>query len=149
MHVQAAPVPVDAAVDAAISSSGLTGVERRIEPGLVARGDPRRTEQVLINLLDNARKYGAPPVSVEAAARNGHVIVSVLDRGAGIPAERAAEVFERFAQLDQGATRTSSGVGLGLALARGYVEAQGGTIGYEALSGGGSKFTFSLPLHSD
>jgi signal transduction histidine kinase len=110
------------------------------------RCDTTRTEQVLVNLLDNAAKYGAPAVTVTIVARDRDVMVCVEDAGPGVPEERREELFSRFAQLDHGRRGTSTGVGLGLALVRAYVAAQGGRVWYEAADGGGARFCVTLPL---
>jgi len=103
-------------------------------------------DQVVQNLLTNAAKYdrSGAPVEVEIAANGGMVEVSVLDRGPGIPPERAAAIFEPFVRLDATAA-TNEGVGLGLPVCRRLLQAQGGDISVRAREGGGSRFTFALP----
>jgi signal transduction histidine kinase len=120
-----------------------------VPDGLRASCDPARTEQVLVNLLDNAAKYGAPPVTVAAQLGAHEVVVGVSDAGPGVPADRRSELFSRFAQLHRGVRQTSTGVGMGLALVKGYVEAQGGRVWYEAPDGGSARFCFTLGLVSE
>jgi signal transduction histidine kinase len=115
--------------------------------GVLVMADRRRVEQVLVNLLENAEKYGRPPVTVSAAIESGEAVVTVADAGPGVPIGATANLFTRFYQVDQSATRTGGGVGLGLALVKGYVEAQGGRVWYER-GEPGARFQFSLPLAS-
>jgi signal transduction histidine kinase len=118
----------------------------------VARGDPRRVRQVLLNLLDNAVKYSPEggPVEVGARAQNGDVLVSVRDHGVGIPTDELDHVFERFHRVESSLTRTTRGTGLGLAICQGIVQAQGGRIWVESQGPGqGSTFWFTLPRWED
>lgn len=100
-----------------------------------------QVDQVLSNLLENAFKYAPPGTEVRVAARqvNGAVQVSVIDHGPGIPLEEQGRVFDRF-------YRGARGIGLGLAVARGLVEAHGGKIWAETTPGGGATISFTLPL---
>jgi DNA-binding response OmpR family regulator/signal transduction histidine kinase/CHASE3 domain sensor protein len=127
--------------------SGLR-VQADLAPGLpLVSADSRRIEQVLFNLLDNARKF-APPgsaITVRAEQTDGTVVISVVDQGPGIPAAERERVFERFYQLEQPAIRNVGGSGLGLAICKAIVEAHGGSIGVTAVPGGGASFAFSLP----
>lgn len=109
-----------------------------------ALGDAERVEDVLINLLVNATKYSPPgsSVYVDVLEKDGHVEVVVSDEGPGIPEEEQALVFERFTR---GRRTSGGGVGLGLYIARAYVEAMGGTIGVRSSPGKGASFWFRLP----
>ncbi len=119
--------------------------------------DAARTEQVLINLGDNAVKFTptggrvtfrAAPVPADPAAPDGGFLEwSVSDTGIGIPPDQAAHVFERFYQAEatlSGEPRT--GTGLGLAICKDIVESQGGAIRVESAPGRGTTFHFTLPL---
>ena len=104
---------------------------------------------VLVNVLDNAIKYSPKDslIEVRASRTPGHFILSVSDRGIGIPPEELDRVFDKFHRL----TRESNdapprGAGLGLAVAKGVVEAHGGRIWAEGRDGGGTVVTMSLPL---
>jgi DNA-binding response OmpR family regulator/signal transduction histidine kinase len=127
--------------------SGLR-VQADLAPTLpLVSADSRRVEQVLFNLLDNARKF-APPgstITVRAEQTDGTVVISVTDQGPGIPVADRERVFERFYQLEQPTTRNVGGSGLGLAICKAIVEAHGGWIGVTAAPGGGASFAFSLP----
>ena len=118
--------------------------------GWLATADQDRVDQVVWALLDNALKYGAPPV--EAVVRppdpadplsgGEWLVVSIRDHGPGIPEEDRARVFERFARLDESA---GGGTGLGLSVARGLIEAMGGRLWIAPTAGPGATFAFSLP----
>ena len=108
--------------------------------------DPLLVEQVLINLLDNAVKYTpeTSPVEISASVEDRAVRVTVADRGPGFAPGEEARIFEKFYRGQEAGTR--AGAGLGLAIARGIVEAHGGRITAEPRPGGGALFRFSLPL---
>ena len=111
--------------------------------------DPLLVEQVLINLLDNAIKYTPEGASIEisASVEDGAVRVTVADRGPGFAPGEEARIFEKFYRGQDAGTR--SGAGLGLAIARGIVEAHGGRITAEPRPGGGALFRFTLPLAAE
>lgn len=102
---------------------------------------------VMANLLSNAQKYSPDdePIDVIVAATGEFVSVSVLDRGAGLAAADCEHIFEPFFRAAATA-EAAGGMGLGLALCKRLVELQGGTISCEARDGGGSVFSFSLPI---
>ena len=102
-------------------------------------------EQVLVNLPDNAAEYvpASSAVEVSARASGGEVTVEVADRGPGLPAGAEHRLFQKF--FNAGAGRSRRGLGLGLAICRGIVEAHGGTITACNRPGGGALFRFTLP----
>ncbi|MGN6809538.1 MAG: ATP-binding protein [Thermomicrobiales bacterium] len=110
--------------------------------------DPVQIDQVLDNLLDNARNYSPPgaPVAVSALRdeRGEQILIRVADRGPGISPDDRERVFEKFGRLARDAA--SQGSGLGLAIARGLVAAHGGRLWVEENPGGGAHFVVSLPL---
>jgi len=115
-------------------------------PGTVyVRADPNRVEQVLRNLLENARKYGGSQVAIEAHRSGSHWTIVVLDNGPGVPEADRERIFEGFEQLAQGDSRESNGLGLGLFITRRLVEAMGGRVWYEPGFPVGSRFCFTLP----
>ncbi len=141
---------------APVVSSSLRGVEAEarlrhvqlaseVDEELTARFAPEKVERVLMNLLTNALRHtpsdGAVAVRVEPVA--GEIRVAVEDTGEGLDAEARARMFERFWRGDR--SRSSRGAGLGLAIARGLVEAQGGRIWAEDREGGGARVCFTLP----
>ncbi len=110
--------------------------------------DPIRLEQVITNLLNNAAKYSKPASTIEvlSSVDGNQVRIAIKDTGDGIPPERLEEIFSPFQQLVPAAHR-SSGIGIGLFLARQIVEMHGGTItATSAGLGSGSTFTILLPL---
>jgi two-component system, OmpR family, sensor histidine kinase KdpD len=121
----------------------------------LVRADSAQLERAFVNVLENARRHSAGhPVSVRAravrplAGEGGRLIVRIVDRGPGIPPAQLERVFEPFyrAGTAQGGHR---GSGLGLAIARGFTEANGGTLHVESLPEQGATFVFELPLEAD
>jgi len=112
--------------------------------------DQRKLKQVVVNLLSNAVKFTPSGGSVSLRARwlGEHAVeIAVIDTGVGIAADQQSLVFEEFRQAGGDYLRKSEGTGLGLALARRYVELHGGTIRVESAPGRGSTFAFVLPEH--
>jgi signal transduction histidine kinase len=109
--------------------------------------DERRVKQILFNLLSNALKFtpAGGRVMVTAALLGDAVQISVRDTGIGIKSEDQDRIFEEFQQAGPG--KAVEGTGLGLALAKRFVEMHGGRIWVESAVGTGSSFTFTLPLH--
>ncbi len=110
--------------------------------------DPRRVRQVLNNLLENAIKYSPSggQITITCEVEGDHVVVGVADQGKGIPPEYLDKIFERFFQVDAASTRKTGGSGLGLSIAKGIIEAQGGKIWAESQPGPGTVFRFTLPI---
>ena len=108
--------------------------------------DERKFKQVLLNLLSNAVKFTPEGgrIDVRALAANVNVEVSVTDNGVGVAPEDQEAIFEEFRQVGR-AERRREGTGLGLALARKFVELHGGRLWVKSEVGRGSTFTFSLP----
>lgn len=117
------------------------------EPGVGARGDADAVRQVLLNLLDNAVKYGPPGqrVRVGAAAAGGVARLWVEDEGPGVPEDEREAVFRRFHRLRRETARAVAGTGIGLAVVRDLAERQGGRAWVEAAAGGGARFVVELP----
>jgi len=124
------------------------GLEARVEADPIVRIAPDKVERVLLNLLANAVRHSPPngAVAVVVEPDTDHVIVSVEDTGNGLGPDAPQRMFDRFWRADESRTRSSGGAGLGLAIARGLVEAQGGTIWAENRNGGGARVAFTLPL---
>ncbi len=115
--------------------------------------DADRVREVLMNLLTNAEKFtqkqGRIKVTVQPHAHGDEfLVVSVIDNGIGIPKEHLNKVFARFYQVDGSSTRKYGGTGLGLAIVKEILEAHGCKIHVESEEGIGSKFTFTLPVHT-
>ena len=112
------------------------------------QADPRRMEQVLVNLLFNAIQYseegGKIELSVERTSTDTQICVT--DNGPGIPQEQLPYVFERFYRVEEGRSRNTGGMGLGLAIVKEFIKAHGGTIQVESECGKGTTFFIQLPL---
>ncbi len=111
--------------------------------------DPDRVAQVLINILANAYRYtpAGGQVTVQVSTDDHEVRVAVIDSGIGIAAEHLPHLFERFYRVDKSRARNSGGSGIGLAIARHLIYAQGGEIWAESDGiGKGARFIFTLPL---
>ena len=127
---------------------GIT-LERSVEPRLgEINGDERKVKQVLLNLLSNAVKFTPEGgrIEVRAVVADGTVEISVSDTGVGIAPEDHEAVFEEFRQVGSDYARRHEGTGLGLALARRFVELHGGRIWVKSQVGQGSTFTFAIPM---
>jgi signal transduction histidine kinase len=118
----------------------------RADPGLALDADGERVHQVLVNLLNNAARYGRPPFLVSAEARGSAVVFRVHDAGPGVPKRFEASIWERF---ERGAFRddpAGGGLGIGLPIAKALVEAHGGSIRHQRSELlGGACFEFTLP----
>jgi signal transduction histidine kinase/sensor domain CHASE-containing protein len=111
------------------------------------RGDRRRIEQILLNLVGNALKFtDQGEVTISARVSDGKLEVSVHDTGIGISQQDLATLFQPFRQVATGVTRKHEGTGLGLSICRRLVELMGGSIGVESTPGIGSTFSFSVAI---
>jgi PAS domain S-box-containing protein len=119
-------------------------VEVDADEALFIRADPSRIEQVLMNLLTNAMKYGAgKPVTVSLRPRGPEIVLAVRDHGMGIAKDDQGRIFQRFERAIS--ARSISGLGLGLFICRYLVEAHGGRIEVESEPGQGALFSVILP----
>jgi signal transduction histidine kinase len=148
------------AVDAAILAGQAAAAAKVSHPrrtvvldanaALPVRAVPEALLQVLGNLLDNAAKYSPDhtPIRLEATRSGALAVLAVEDAGPGVPGPERDRIFERFTQLDSGATRRAGGVGLGLYIARQLAQAQGGEllVGEPVRPGAGARFELRLPL---
>jgi two-component system sensor histidine kinase KdpD len=138
--------PVDLAVLVRSVARDFEGsgrpVQVRVPSGSVVLGNTDAIQQVLINLLDNAHKYGAPPVRVTVEPEPEVTVLWVLDAGEGIPVEARERVFDGFTRLE--ANGHSPGIGLGLSIVRRLVSACEGTVAVESSEEGGAAFRVSL-----
>lgn len=118
-----------------------------VPEGLVAMVDPRGLRRVIENLLTNAVKFSSPDseVGVDAVDTGaGEIVVRVTDEGIGIPAVEQDLIFDRFYRVNRGDQVSARGTGIGLAVARQFVEALGGRLWVLSAPGRGSVFSFSL-----
>jgi len=122
-------------------------LELNVPPDLMARGDERGLEQVLLNLLDNAVKYTPEGgrVTVTGGQEDERCVVHVSDSGVGIEPRHLARIFERFYRVDKGRSRDMGGTGLGLSIVKHLLGAMGGEVRVESQPNEGSTFTILLP----
>jgi len=111
----------------------------------LVQADAAQLERVFVNLLENARRYsGGYPVKVRARVVGGKMSIRVIDRGPGMTATQLTRAFEPFSR--DATSDGHPGAGLGLAIVRGFVEANGGRVHAESLPGQGTVFAIELPL---
>jgi signal transduction histidine kinase len=124
------PYPVERSIHDALVAAQVDDVEVVCDSALVALGSPEHLEQIVVNLVTNAIKYGQPPIRI-VASRNGggEVAIRVIDHGDGVEPEFRERMFERFTRGPK--TDLLPGTGLGLSIVRGLAEADGGTVRYE------------------
>ena len=146
-------VPLGTVLEAATSMISLQAAAKQITltlepcpPTMRALADDSKLEQILLNLLSNAVKFTqrGGHVSVRCEAADDHVLTRVQDDGPGIPADRLADIFEPFVQLDRALGNPREGVGLGLAISRDLARGMQGDLTVESIPGKGSTFTVSL-----
>lgn len=147
-HTRIAPIleAVQAALDAEAKKKSIT-VEHSAPDDLAAMVNQPLVEQAVTNLLGNAIRYSpvGTVVRMGAAARDGHVVISVADQGPGIAEEHLPRLFERFYRVDRARSREQGGTGLGLAIVKHIVNLHGGKVEVESEIGKGSTFRIHLP----
>lgn len=143
VHPRAVPVAEVAqrALEIAPPPDGRS-VRISIDDSVTAFADDTRFEQMIVNLLTNAYRYGGPNISLEAFSDVGGVLVIVTDDGEGVPQDLLPQLFEPFGR---GSVGSSQGSGLGLAIVRRLVNAYGGDVWYEPARPRGARFTIRLP----
>ena len=131
------------------------GIERRIETGIVCTMDVEATRQAVLNLLDNAVKYGPAGQAIEIGVRrtpgerNPFATIWVEDGGPGVPPGQRDRVWDAYVRLDRDRASATAGSGIGLAVVRRVIEAQGGRVRVETAErtpGPGARFIIELPL---
>jgi len=152
LHPDRAPHAIDDIIAAALRIQEEALKDRRVELRVpaslpAANVDFEFIQQVLKQLLDNAVKYSPPgsPLEISAEAANEKIVISVADRGAGIPEEEQSRVFDKFYR-GRASRDEVVGTGLGLSIAKGIIEAHGGKIWVSSEPGKGSVFSFALPI---
>lgn len=144
----AAPTRLDALVEGVADDIAALGADIEVEGGLsqpvLLR--PVQTRRALVNLMDNARRYGGGRVTVRLSEAGGRARVDIEDAGPGIPEAEMERVFEPYVRLEASRARHTGGSGLGLAIARAIARAQGGDITLSRRAEGGLRASFSLPL---
>ncbi len=122
-------------------------LECNVEGDLSTKFNSTMLEQALVNLVDNAIKYSEPDkeVQLEAKQVGKEIVITVRDRGCGIPKEHLSRIFERFYRVDKGRSRKEGGTGLGLSIVKHIVNSHKGRINVESSPGSGSAFSIYLP----
>jgi two-component system sensor histidine kinase KdpD len=137
-------VPADEVIGSALTRTEETRrgelVDTDVPADLLLEIDPVLFEQVLINLIENATKHGAPPFAIRARRRGEVIEIEVADHGPGLPAGDTASLFDKFVRAS-----AAPGAGLGLAVVRAIVQAHGGTVTAENQPEGGAVFRVVLP----
>ncbi|MFC4244032.1 DUF4118 domain-containing protein [Gryllotalpicola reticulitermitis] len=146
LAVNLADIDVDDVLPSALEELGVSpggvvlDVHEDVPP---ARADPVLLQRVLVNLLANALRFSAAPPLLSVSSFDERVQIRVVDSGPGVPDERKEAIFQPFQR--EGDTDNSTGIGLGLALSRGFVEGMGGTLDAEDTPGGGLTMVVELP----
>lgn len=148
------PERVDAVIESALRAFEPIRLQEQVTlatdvpaglPPILA--DRAMLSQALLNLLQNAAKYGGEPRRIDLRCRAGHrcVELSVADRGPGIPRRERRRIFERFYRIDERLDRAQEGSGLGLAIVRHVVQAHGGEVLVRNRADGGAEFSIRVP----
>jgi signal transduction histidine kinase len=140
-------------VERVLTTFIISAAERHIDVGIevaddaVVYADPQHVEQVFVNLMSNAIKYSFDESRVRVSVRSDqeYVTIAVADEGVGIAPEQMDQLFTKFTRLENPRMVEAGGTGLGLFIARNWVEANGGRIWAESMPGRGSTFSFTLP----
>ncbi len=152
-RVVAEPVAMDREIETAIDAFAPLARARRaklesvVARGLVARVDPRALRQIVLNLLDNAVKYGplGQTVTVELAGTDQRVSIAVSDEGPGVPREEREKIFDPYYRLGRETESAAGGSGIGLSIVSELVHLHGGSTRVEDASGGGARFVVEFP----
>jgi signal transduction histidine kinase/putative methionine-R-sulfoxide reductase with GAF domain len=155
-HLQWGPVALAQTVEAVVkalrqdAALKCVTVNPRLADGLpLITGDERLLRLLVMNLLENALKFSSRggQVDIDLAHSDGGLLLRIRDRGIGIAPELHGRIFEKFFMVDGGATKSRSGAGIGLYLAREVVAIHDGSIAVESRAGEGACFEVRLPLH--
>lgn len=140
-----------ALVHAVLESQDLGAVAVDVDEGVppTISADKRRLGRMVINLLENAERYGGGATRLELAGADGVVRIAVEDAGPGVPEHERRHVFGRFARGETAPADTTEGTGLGLALVAEHARLHGGRVWVEDRSGGGARFVIELPVARD
>jgi signal transduction histidine kinase len=143
VNVRPRPLMLGGALSEIVSESLPTGasIEFDVPDELVVVADRLVLDRVVSNLLTNAVRYGADPITLSAEADDTHLRITVEDSGEGVPEDLRLRLFDRFSRTDS----ANVGSGLGLAIARAYARAHSGDVVYDP-GAGGARFTLLIPL---
>ena len=151
--VIAEPLEMDREMQAAIDAFAPLARVRRakinasIEPGLVARVDPRGLRQIVLNLLDNAVKYGpvGQTVKVSLSSTDEKVVIAIEDKGPGVPKGEREKIWDPYVRLSRETESAAGGSGIGLSIVRELVRLHDGRTWVEDAAGGGARFVLEFP----
>jgi len=134
-------------IEPLIAQQGLVFDGVSGDSSVVARADPEKVTQILVNLLSNAMKFtpAGGHIGAECAAADDTVTLSISDSGLGIAPDKLETIFEPFVQLEEGLGDREGGIGLGLSISRDLARAMKGDLTVESTEGKGTRFTLSLP----
>src|SRR5688572_12996734 len=146
--VIAEPLEMDREMEAALDAFAPLARVRRakissaIEPGLVSRVDPRALRQIMLNLLDNAVKYGplGQTVNVALTGTDDRVVITVDDKGPGVPKSEREKIWDPYVRLSRATESAAGGSGIGLSIVRELVRLHDGNASVEDAAGGGARF---------
>jgi signal transduction histidine kinase len=126
-------------------------IHSSIEPDLVSRVDPRALRQIVLNLLDNAVKYGpvGQTVNVSLTSTADKVIIAVEDKGPGVPRSEREKIWDPYVRLSRAAESAAGGSGIGLSIVRELVRLHGGRAWVEDAAGGGARFIVEFPRETE
>lgn len=136
-------------LESEISASGVRIEYLFASDGEVAEVDPPRIEQVMLNLIANAVRYGKNPggvVTISSKRRGDQIELTVADNGPGIPYEDQPHIFERFYRVRKDRARDAGGTGLGLSIVKNVTLIHGGSVAVRSTPGAGAAFLISLPV---
>lgn len=136
-------------IDQVSDQAAASGSSIELEGNTSATGnwDPLRVEQILLQLLSNAIRFGhGKPITVNSTIQANRIVVSVQDQGPGIEKQRLGRIFERFSSRSSELTEGEAGLGVGLYLARQIAEGHGGHLWVESIPNAGATFHLELPL---
>jgi signal transduction histidine kinase len=151
--VIAEPLEMDREMQAAVDAFAPLARVRRakvnatIDPGLVARVDPRGLRQIVLNLLDNAVKYGplGQTVNVSLTGRDDKVVIAIEDKGPGVPRGEREKIWDPYVRLSRETESAAGGSGIGLSIVRELVRLHDGRTWVEDAAGGGARFVIEFP----
>ena len=150
MQSQDLEVIVESVIDEfqVLADATETNIELTAEPGIIAEVDADSIRQVLLNLLDNAIKYGSHGQTVTVTLRRSanSALIAVTDQGPGVPVSQRDEIWNAYYRLDRERASAKSGAGIGLAVVADIVAQHHGVVRVENCESGGARFVVELPL---
>ena len=138
-------INVNLAVEQTVRELGVDGVDIACDSDVEAFADADHVQQILVNFISNAVKYGGSPITVDTICEGDDVCIRVSDIGAGVPPQFVAQLFDRFSRGRGAGTFDGTGTGLGLSITDGLARAQGGSVWFEPNVPTGARFSVRLP----